>query len=54
MSGALDRSKKIHKRKVVAAASTNALANVRTDNTSMANSVADASTNLISSEKMFI
>ena len=46
-SGASGRSKKTQKRKVAAAASANALANVRTDDTSMTNSVADASTNLI-------
>ena len=43
-SGAADRSRKTQKRK---AASANALSNVRTDNTTMTSSVADASTNLI-------
>ena len=50
-SGASGRSRKTQKRKVAAAASANALANVRTDNTSMTNSVADAGTNIISPVK---
>ena len=50
-SGTSERSRKTHKRKIAAAASANTLANVLTDNTSMANSVADAGTNLVSPVK---
>ena len=50
-SGATARSRKAHKRKIAAAATANALANVLTDNTSMVNSVADAVTNIISPMK---
>ena len=46
-SGAADRSRKTQKRKAAAVASVNALANVRTDNTIMTSSVADAGTHLI-------